>query len=70
VSVARLSAIAKARTLSWVLLAIVFGSLAALLVSVLLRIANEEDRTARRTQRKIDPFSDVTRTRTNSMRHR
>jgi len=44
----------------WVLLAIIFGSLGALLIMVLLRIANEEDRSARRVQRRMDPYSDVT----------
>ena len=51
--------------MAWTLLALVFGALGVLLIVVLLRIANEEDRTARRTQRRIDPFSDVTVTRYN-----
>jgi len=47
----------------WALLAIIFGSLGALLLIVLFRIADEEDRSARRVQRRMDPYSDVTVTR-------
>jgi hypothetical protein len=45
------------------LLGLVCLVLGVLFVLVLMRISREEDRTARHTQRAIDPYADVTITR-------
>jgi hypothetical protein len=47
----------------WIVLGLVGFSLLAVFVYALLRIAATEDRSARRAERKLDPFSDVTITR-------
>ena len=46
--------------MGWMVLGLIFGALAYLLVIVLMRIAHEEDRTARHTHRRLDPYADVT----------
>jgi len=48
---------------SWLLLAAVGIALLALFVYVLLRMAGTQDRAARHSEKKLDPFSDVTITR-------
>jgi len=49
--------------MEWAFLAVVFFTLVGLFVNLLLRMAAEEDRTARHTQHRIDPHCDVTITR-------
>jgi hypothetical protein len=49
--------------MDWILLGIVGWVLCLLVVLILLRIAGDEDRAARHTQKSIDPYSDVTITR-------
>ena len=47
----------------WLVRAAVGGTLAALLLYVLVRMAGSEGRRARHTEKRLDPFSDVTITR-------
>jgi len=49
--------------LDWILLGIVGWILCALFVSILMRMASDQDRSARHAQRDIDPYADVTITR-------
>jgi len=48
----------------WILLGIVGWALGLLFVLVLFRMAGDQDRAARREQKRLDPSSDVTITRT------
>ncbi len=50
--------------LSWILLGIAGWALGLLFVLVLIRMAGDQDRAARRQQKRLDPYSDVTITRT------
>ena len=47
----------------WILLGVVVWALCLLVVLVLLRMAGDQDRAARHTQKDVDPFSDITITR-------
>ena len=47
-------------SLGWILLAVVGWLLGLLFVLVLMRIASDQDREARHAQKRLDPFSDVT----------
>ena len=47
-------------SLGWILLAVVGWVLGMLLVLVLMRMAGDQDRAARHEQKRLDPFSDVT----------
>jgi hypothetical protein len=49
--------------MGWIVLGLVCLGLSFLVVITLLRISREEDRTARHTQKFIDPYADVTITR-------
>lgn len=49
--------------LDWILLGIVGWVLGVLFVLILMRMAGEQDRSARHSQRDIDPYADVTITR-------
>jgi len=49
--------------LDWILLGIVGWVLCVLFTLILLRMAGDQDRAARRAQRDIDPYADVTITR-------
>jgi hypothetical protein len=51
-------------SLSWILLGTVGWALGVLFVLVLARMAGDQDRAARRHQKRLDPCSDVTITRT------
>ena len=50
--------------MGWIILGLVGSGLGLLLVLTLVRIAGEEDRAARHTQRRLDPYAEVTNTRT------
>ena len=50
-------------SLTWVVLGVVGWLLGLLFVLVLMRMAGDEDRAARHEQKRIDPYSDVTITR-------
>ena len=50
-------------SLSWILLGFVGWVLGLLFVLVLMRMASDQDREARHTQKRLDPLSDVTITR-------
>ena len=50
-------------SLGWILLGVVGWLLGLLLVLVLMRMASDQDRAARHEQKRRDPFSDVTITR-------
>ena len=47
-------------SLGWILLAVVGWLLGALFVLVLMRMAGDQERAARHEQKRLDPFSDVT----------
>jgi hypothetical protein len=47
----------------WILLGIVVWVLGALFVMVLMRMAGDQDRAARHSQKSVDPYADVTITR-------
>jgi hypothetical protein len=49
--------------LSWIVLGVVGWVLGLIVVLVLMRIAGDQDRAARREEKRMDPFSDVTITR-------
>jgi len=49
--------------LSWIILAIVGWAIGALVVLVLCRMAGNQDRVARRSEKRLFPYSDVTITR-------
>ena len=49
--------------MDWILLGIVGWVLCVLFTLILLRMAGDQDRAARRAQRDIDPYADVTITR-------
>jgi uncharacterized membrane-anchored protein YhcB (DUF1043 family) len=44
----------------WILLAGVAWLIGVLLVIILMRMASDQDRSARHTERQLDPFTDVT----------
>jgi hypothetical protein len=46
--------------LSWILLGLVGWTLGFLFVLVLMRMSGDQDRSARRHQKRLDPYSDVT----------
>jgi hypothetical protein len=48
---------------NWILLILVAWVLGVLFVLILVRMAGDQDRTARHEEKEIDPFSDVTITR-------
>ena len=50
-------------SLGWILLAVVGWVLGLLFVLVLMRMAGDQDRAARHEQKRLDPFSEVTITR-------
>ena len=50
-------------SLGWILLAVVGWLLGLLFVLVLMRMAGDQDRAARHEQKRLDPFSEVTITR-------
>ena len=50
-------------SLGWILLGVVGWLLGLLFVLVLMRVASDQDRAARHEQKRRDPFSDVTITR-------
>ena len=50
-------------SLGWILLGVVGWLLGVLFVLVLMRWASDQDRAARHAQKRLDPFSDVTITR-------
>lgn len=49
--------------LGWVLLALVGWALGLIFVLILMRMSGEQDRAARHEQKRIDPYSEVTITR-------
>lgn len=49
--------------LSWILLGLVGWTLGLLVVLALMRMSGDQDRAARRAQKRLDPYSDVTITR-------
>ena len=49
--------------LSWIMLGLVGWALGLLFVLTLMRMSGDEDRAARHQQKRIDPYSDVTITR-------
>ncbi len=49
--------------MDWILLGIVAWVLGALFVMILMRMAGEQDRNARHSQKHVDPYTDVTITR-------
>jgi hypothetical protein len=49
--------------LSWILLGLVGWALGLVFVLVLMRMAGDQDRAARHEQKRLDPYSDVTITR-------
>lgn len=49
--------------LDWILLGLIGWVLGFLFVLALMRVAGDQDRAARHTQKRIDPFSEVTITR-------
>jgi len=49
--------------LSWIMLGLVGWALGLLFVIVLMRMAGDQDRAARHQQKRLDPFTDVTITR-------
>ena len=50
-------------TLAWIMLGAMGWLLGLLFVLVLMRMAGDQDRAARHEQKRIDPYSDVTVTR-------
>lgn len=49
--------------LSWILLGLVCWALGFMFVLVLMRMAGDQDRTARHEEKRMDPYSDVAITR-------
>ncbi len=49
--------------LTWIMLGLVGWALGLLFVLALMRMSGDEDRAARHQQKRIDPYSDVTITR-------
>ena len=52
--------------LSWIMLGVVGWTLGLAFVLVLMRMAGDQDRAARHEQKRIDPYADVTITRSGS----
>jgi hypothetical protein len=50
--------------LGWILLGLVVWALGLVVVLALFRMAGDQDRSARHEQKRLDPYSDVTITRT------
>jgi len=48
---------------TWIVVGLAGWALALAFVLLLMRMAGEQDRAARRSEKKLDPFSDVTITR-------
>ena len=51
-------------SLGWILLGLVGWALGLVVVLALLRMSGDQDRAARHEQKRLDPYSDVTITRT------
>jgi hypothetical protein len=51
---------------SWILLGLIAWGLGSAVALILMRIAGDEDRRARHAQKTLDPYCDVTITRTGS----
>ena len=51
--------------LTWILLGLIGWGLGLLLVLALMRMAADQDRAARHVQKRLDPLSDITITKTN-----
>ncbi len=49
--------------IGWILLALVGWALGLLFLMILMRMAGDQDRAARHEQKRMDPYSDVTITR-------
>ena len=56
--------VAAMQPLDWILLGLVAWVLGGLIALLFLRMAGDQDRAARHAQKAIDPYSDVTITRT------
>ena len=50
-------------SVSWILLGLVGWALGLVMVLALFRVAGDQDRAARHEQKRLDPYSDVTITR-------
>jgi hypothetical protein len=50
-------------SVSWILLGLVGWALGLVMVLALFRMAGDQDRAARHEQKRLDPYSDVTITR-------
>ncbi len=50
-------------SITWIVLGLVGWALGLLATLVLMRMAGEQDRAARREEKRLDPYSDVTITR-------
>jgi hypothetical protein len=50
--------------LNWIVLGLVAWALGLLFVLVLMKMSGDQDRAARHEQKRLDPFCDVTITRT------
>ena len=50
--------------LSWILLGLVGWAIGLVVVLALFRMSGDQDRAARHEQKRLDPYSDVTITRT------
>ena len=51
-------------SLVWIMLGVVGWGLAIVIVLTLFRMAGDQDRAARHEEKRLDPYSDVTITRT------
>ena len=51
-------------SLGWILLGLVGWALGLVIVLALFRMSGDQDRAARHEQKRLDPYSDVTITRT------
>ena len=51
-------------SLSWILLGLVGWAFGLVVVLAIFRMAGDQDRAARHEQKRLDPYSDVTITRT------
>ena len=49
--------------MGWIILGVIGLGLVVLLALTLVRIAGDSDRAARRTHKKLDPFAEITTTR-------
>jgi hypothetical protein len=51
-------------TLNWIVLGLVGWGLALVVILAIFRMSGDQDRAARHAQKRLDPYSDVTITRT------